>query len=80
MEQQRNLTEVQSFLGLARYYWRFVDGFLKIVAPMTALARKNVKFEWMNAYEQSFQELKKQPVTTPILTIPEGEDGFVYLL
>ena len=44
-KQPRNPTKVQSFLGLAEYYRRFVDEFLKIVAPMTALTRKNVKFE-----------------------------------
>ena len=53
-KQPRNLTKVRSFLGLAGYYWRFVNGFLKIAAPMTALTHKNVKFEWTNAGEQSF--------------------------
>ena len=76
-KQPRNPTEVQSFLRLAVYYRRFVHGFLKIAAPMTALTCKNVKFERMDAYEQSFQELKKRLVMTPILTIPEGKDGFV---
>ena len=54
-----------------------MDRFSKIVAPMTALTRKNVKFEWMDACEQSFQELKKRLMTAPIRTIPKGEDGFV---
>ena len=44
---------------------------------MTAFTRKNVKFEWMDAWEQSFQELKRRLEMIPILTIPEGEDGFV---
>ena len=44
-KQLRNPTEVRSFLGLARYYRSFVDGFSKIIALMTALTRKNVKFE-----------------------------------
>ena len=50
---------------------------MKISAPMIALTRKNAKFEWTDAYEQSFQELKRRLVTTLILTIPEREDGFV---
>ena len=58
-KQLRNLTEVRSFLGLASYYRRFIDGFSKIAAPMMAVIRKNEKFEWTDAYEQSFQELKK---------------------
>ena len=76
-KQPRNPTEVQSFLGLAGYYRRFVDGFSKIAAPMTVFTRKNVKFKWTEACEQSFQELKRQLVIVPILTILEGEDGFI---
>ena len=76
-KQLRDPTKLWSFLGLADYYRRFVDGFLKIAAPITALTCKNVKFEWTNAGEQSFQELKIRLVTAPILTISEGEDGFV---
>ena len=50
-KQPRNPTKVQSFLGLAGYYWRFVDRFLKIVAPMMTLTRKNIMFEWTDACE-----------------------------
>ena len=68
---------MRSFLGLAGYYRRFVDGFSKMLALMMALTRKSAKFEWTNACEQSFQELTRRLVTTPILTILEGEDSFV---
>ena len=54
-----------------------MDGFSKIAALMTGLTRKNMKFEWTDACEQSFQELRKRLVMAPILTILEGEDGFV---
>ena len=54
-----------------------MNRFWKISALTTAFTRKNVKFESTDACEQSFQELKKQLVLAPILTIQEGEDGFV---
>ena len=41
----RSVTEVRSFLGLAGYYRRFVKEFSMIVAAMTRLLQKNVKFE-----------------------------------
>ena len=71
------MTEIRSFLGLASYYKRFIDGFFKIALPMTKLTQKMVKFEWSNDCERSFQELKNRLVTIPILTIPSGSGGFV---
>jgi hypothetical protein len=51
--------DIRSFLGLAGYYQRFIEGFLKISKPMTELLEKDKKFEWTSTYEASFQELKK---------------------
>ncbi|XP_057969362.1 uncharacterized protein LOC131158509 [Malania oleifera] len=45
--------------------------------PLTRLTRKNVKYEWSDDREQSFQELKQRLVTAPILTIPSGVGGFI---
>jgi hypothetical protein len=50
---------IRSFLALAGYYRRFIEGFSKISKPMTKLLEKDKKFEWMSACEASFQELKK---------------------
>uniref|UniRef100_A0A2N9IMJ0 RNA-directed DNA polymerase n=1 Tax=Fagus sylvatica TaxID=28930 RepID=A0A2N9IMJ0_FAGSY len=72
-----NVAEIRSFLGLAGYYRRFVEGFSQIATPLTHLTRKGVKFEWSNACEESFQELKQRLVTAPVLTIPSSNGGFV---
>jgi hypothetical protein len=51
--------DILSFLSLAGYYQRFIDGFSKISKPMTMLFKKDKQFEWTPACEASFQELKK---------------------
>ena len=51
----RNVTKVRSFLGLARYYRRFVKGFSVIASPLTKLLRKGVKFEWDDKCQLSFE-------------------------
>jgi hypothetical protein len=71
------VTEIRSFLGLAGYYRRFIEGFSTIAIPMTRLTRKETKWEWTDECEQSFQELKKRLTTAPVLTLPSGTEGFV---
>jgi hypothetical protein len=46
--------DIQSFLGLASYYQRFIEGFSKITKPMTELLEKDKKFMWTLTYEASF--------------------------
>ncbi|WMV46141.1 hypothetical protein MTR67_039526, partial [Solanum verrucosum] len=53
-------TDIRSFLGLAGYYMRFVEGFSSISSPLTMLTQKTVKFQWSEACEKSFQEMKKR--------------------
>ena len=72
-----NVTKVRSFLGMAGYYRRFVKDFAKIASPLTQLLRKDRQFEWSPECETSFQELKQRLVSAPILTIPEGNEGYV---
>ncbi|GJX75613.1 putative reverse transcriptase domain-containing protein [Tanacetum coccineum] len=72
----KTVTEVRSFLGLAGYYRRFVEGFSRLALPLTKLMRKGEKFIWDEEREKSFEELKKRLVSAPILTLPSGSGGF----
>ncbi|XP_070034784.1 uncharacterized protein [Nicotiana tomentosiformis] len=54
------LTEIHRFLGLVGYYRMFVEGFSTLASPLTKLTQKAVKFQWSDACEMSFQELKSR--------------------
>ncbi|GJU19909.1 putative reverse transcriptase domain-containing protein [Tanacetum coccineum] len=70
-------TEIHQFLGLAGYYRRFIEGFLKIAKPMTKLTQKKVKFVWGDKQEAAFQLLKQKLCSAPILALPEGSKDFI---
>ena len=61
-------TEMHIFLGLASYYRRFVKGFSMIAASMTRLLQKNVRFEWSEKCQASFEKLNAFLTEAPILT------------
>jgi hypothetical protein len=68
--------EIHSFLGLAGYYKRFIEGFSKLAKPMTALLEKNAKFVWSDKCQVSFEELKKRFTITPVLILPDLSKKF----
>ena len=73
----KNVSEVRSFLGLVGYYKKFVEGFSNIAPPLNKLTRKDVKYDWVDACQQSFEELKGRLTSAPVLALPNGRDGFV---
>ncbi|KAA3461471.1 Retrotransposon protein [Gossypium australe] len=74
-KQPRNFTELSSFLGLAGYYERFLEGFSLIAAPLTKLLHKNTPFAWA----VDFEKLKSVLTQAPILVQPElGKEFVVY--
>ncbi|KAK9109466.1 hypothetical protein Sjap_017526 [Stephania japonica] len=73
------VSDVRSFLGLAGYYRRFVEGFSRIALPLTRLTQKDVEFIWVDECKNAFEELKYRLTTTPVLTLPEsGRELTVY--
>ncbi|XP_058758243.1 uncharacterized protein LOC131631466 [Vicia villosa] len=76
-ETPKSATEIRSFLGLAGYYRRFIEGFSKLALPLTKLTCKGKTFVWDAQCEEGFIELKKRLTSAPVLTLPNPEEPFV---
>jgi hypothetical protein len=64
----RKVKDVQSFLGFANFYRRFIYNFSDIVIPLTRLTRKNIPFVFGEKERSAFVLLKESFVSAPILT------------
>jgi len=71
-----NVSEVQSFRGLASFYSRFVKDFSTIVAPLNAIVKKDVVFKWGQEQEKAFETLKDKLTKAPILALPNFTKTF----
>lgn len=67
--------KIRQFVGLASFFRRFIKGFSIIAKPLTHLLKKDVKWQWGNAEETAFSNLKAELVKRPILSFynPEYE-------
>ncbi|CAM9000858.1 unnamed protein product [Rhodiola kirilowii] len=68
--------DIQSFLGHAGFYRRFIKDFSKKALPLSTLLQKEVPFEFTNACKEAFDDLKKALTSTPIIQTPNWELPF----
>ena len=64
----KNVKDIQSFLGFANFYRRFIANYSEIVVPMNRLTRKDTPFEWGSECQKAFEDLKQAFTTAPVLT------------
>ena len=62
-----SMEEIKQFLGLTGYYRKFVPRFADISRPLTTLTKKDAKFEWTSACQESFELLKEALCGEPVL-------------
>jgi hypothetical protein len=72
----RDVRGIKSFIGMAGYYRRFIEGFSKIARPMTALLAKKVEFKWTPECQESFETLNKKLTTTSVLILSDVHKPF----
>ncbi|GKB13006.1 putative reverse transcriptase domain-containing protein [Tanacetum coccineum] len=73
----KTLLEVHSFLGLARYYRRFIENFSILAKPLTILTKKLKEYVWGEEQERAFQTLKYKLCNVPVLALPDKLEDFV---
>jgi hypothetical protein len=78
--QPKTLKKLQSFLGLANYYRKFIVNFSHIALPFTNATRNNTQsnlrpIEWTQSTQSTFDALKKALTSAPCLALldPDGE-------
>jgi hypothetical protein len=66
-EYPSNVKDVRAFIGFTNFYRRFIDDFSALVAPMIALTKKEVRFDFDSDCKRSFDQLKRAFTQAPIL-------------
>jgi hypothetical protein len=71
----KKVKDIQSFLGFANFYRRFIYNYSDIVVPLTRLTRKDSRWDFGDLCRESFQSLKDTFTTAPILThwVPDAQ-------
>ncbi|KAJ3544279.1 hypothetical protein NM688_g5760 [Phlebia brevispora] len=64
----RKVKDVQSFLGFANFYRRFILFYSDVVIPLTQLTRKGTAWAWTDKCQKSFESLKEAFTRAPVLT------------
>ncbi len=72
-----NLESLQTFLGLASYYRKFVPDFASIAEPLNKLLRKGFRYCWSPLCQEAFQKLKLLLTESPVLAFPDFSRPFI---
>jgi hypothetical protein len=63
----RKIKDVQSFLGFANFYRRFIRNYSDLTVPLTRLTRKNIPWNFDTKARDAFESLKKAFTSAPVL-------------
>jgi hypothetical protein len=64
----RKVKDIQSFLGFANFYRRFIKNYSNITMPLTCLTCKDTPWNFTNNCNSAFQALKDAFVSAPVLS------------
>ena len=71
----KNHKELQHFLDLENWLWRFVKGYSAMVKPLTHLTG-DMDWEWNDEQRKAFQLIKDKLTSAPVLAISNDDNPF----
>ena len=72
----KNVRDIRSFLGHAGFYRRFIKDFSRLARPLTTLLEKDRPFEFTGECLESFEKLKRELTSAPIIQAPVWTEPF----
>ena len=69
--------ELQSFLGFANFYRRFIRNYSSVAEPLTRLTSPSQPFVWSPAARSAFLSLKERFTSAPVLLHPDPRRQFI---
>ena len=69
----RKVKDIQSFLGFANFYRRFISDYSDIVVPLTRLTRKGVVWNFSDDARKSFEALKAAFTSSGTYSLGAGQ-------
>uniref|UniRef100_A0A8C2WB23 Gypsy retrotransposon integrase-like protein 1 n=1 Tax=Cyclopterus lumpus TaxID=8103 RepID=A0A8C2WB23_CYCLU len=69
--------ELQSFLGFANFYRRFIRNYSVVAEPLTRLTSPSQPFIWSPATNAAFLALKRRFTSAPVLLHPDPKRQFI---
>jgi hypothetical protein len=71
-----NCIEVNIFVGVAQYLWKFIALFSTIVVHLHTITMGTRSFQWGKNQHKSFDEMKRNINQAPVLTLPKLQKPF----
>lgn len=65
--QPKDLKDIQSFLGFANFYWRFIYSYSNLVVPLVNLTKKDISWKWTEKIQNAFNKLRSSFISDIVL-------------
>ena len=69
----KTATELRSFMGLATYFRKFVQGFAAMASPLHTLLKGEAVWNWTVTCAAAFQGIKERLTSPPTLRMPDPQ-------